>query len=87
MKTLTALAAVAALVAGISVASAQGSSMDQKGTMGGSSIRVIGSGKFCVTGEGGALNCKFASLAACQKAAKSSETCAPRPSSTTGSKN
>jgi hypothetical protein len=55
--------------------------------MGGSSIRVIGSGKFCVAGEGGALNCKFASLAACQKAAKSSETCAPRPSSTTGSKN
>jgi hypothetical protein len=55
--------------------------------MGGSSNRVIGSGKFCVTAEGGALNCKFASLAACQKAAKSSETCAPRPSSTTGSKN
>jgi hypothetical protein len=87
MKTLTAVATVAALVAGISAASAQGSSMDQKGTMGGSSQRVIGSGKFCITGAGGALSCKFASLAACQKAAKSSETCAPRPSSTTGSKN
>jgi hypothetical protein len=86
MKTLTALTAVAALIAGISVASAQ-TSMDKSGTMGGSSAKVIGSGKFCVTGAGGALNCKFASLSSCQKAAKGSETCAARPSSTTGSKN
>lgn len=86
MKRLTALTAVAALIAGISFASAQ-SSMDKSSTMGGSSAtHVTGSGKFCITGAGGALNCKFASLSACQKAAKGSENCEPRPSSTTGSK-
>ena len=43
-------------------------------------------GKFCISGPGGALNCQYASLAACQKAVKGSETCQARPSSTTGSK-
>ena len=38
MKTLTTFAAVAALIAGISVASAQSSSMDKSGAMGSSSI-------------------------------------------------
>ena len=37
MKTLTTFAAVAALIAGISIASAQSSSMDKSGTMGSSS--------------------------------------------------
>lgn len=86
MKTLTTFTAVAALIAGISIASAQTSSMDKSGTMGGSSVQATGSGKFCIKGADDALNCQYASLAACQKAAKSSETCAPRPSSTTGSK-
>jgi hypothetical protein len=76
MKTLTAFTAVATLIAGISIASAAG--MEKNNTM--------GSGKFCISGAGGALNCQYASLAACQKAAKASETCKARPSSTTGSK-
>jgi hypothetical protein len=87
MKTLTTFAAVAALIAGISVASAQSSSMDKSGAMGSSSIHATGTGKFCVKGISGALNCQYASLSACQKAAKGSETCQARPSSTTGSKN
>jgi len=86
MKTLTALTAVTALIAGMSIAGAQ-SSMDKTGTMGSSSANVTGSGKFCIKGATGALNCQFASLSACQQAAKGSETCAPRPNSTTGSKN
>jgi hypothetical protein len=86
MKTLTAFTAVAALIAGISIASAQGSSMDKSNTMGSSSVQATGSGKFCISGAGGALNCQYASLSACQKAAKASETCKARPSTTTGSK-
>ena len=86
MKTLTTLTAVAALIAGISIASAQTSSMDKSGTMGSSSVQATGSGKFCIKGASGALNCQYASLAACQKAATGGETCARRPSSTTGSK-
>ena len=50
MKTLTTFAAVAALIAGISVASAQSSSMDKSGTMGSSSTHATGTGKFCVKG-------------------------------------
>ena len=87
MKTLTTFTAVAALIAGISVASAQSSSMDKSGTMGSSSMHATGTGKFCINGASGALNCQYASLSACQKAAKGSETCPARPSSTTGSKN
>jgi uncharacterized membrane protein YoaK (UPF0700 family) len=87
MKTLTTFAAIAALIAGISVASAQSSSMDKSGTMGSGSTHVTGTGKFCVKGISDALNCQYASLSACQKAAKGSETCSARPSSTTGSKN
>jgi hypothetical protein len=88
MKTLTTLTAVAALIAGISIASAQTSSMDKSGTMGSSSTQAAGSGKFCIKGASGALNCQYASLAACQNAAKSGETCSPNPNSgTTGSKN
>jgi hypothetical protein len=85
MKTLTALTAVAALIAGISVASAQSSTMNKNNSMG-RSAAVTGSGKFCIKGPGGALNCEYASLSACQKVAKGSQTCEARPSSTTGSK-
>ena len=85
MKTLTTLAAVAALIAGISIAGAA-SSMDKSSTMGSSSAHVTGTGKFCINGAGGALNCQYASLSACKKAATGSETCEARPSSTTGSK-
>jgi hypothetical protein len=85
MKTLTTLTAVAALIAGISIASAQ-SSMDKGSTMGSSTASVTGTGKFCIKGSSGALNCEFASLALCQKSVKGSESCQARPSSTTGSK-
>jgi len=84
MKTLTALTAVAALVAGISIASA--ASMDKNSTMGSTSASVTGTGKFCIKGAAGALNCQYASLSACQKVAKGSESCQARPNSTTGSK-
>jgi hypothetical protein len=85
MKTLTTLTAVAALIAGISVASAQ-SSMDKSNSMGNSTASITGTGKYCVKGTSGALNCEFASLAACQKAATGSQSCQARPNSTTGSK-
>jgi hypothetical protein len=86
MKALTAFAAVAALIAGISIASAQTSNMSKSGAMGSESTHATGSGKFCISGTGGSLDCRFASLASCQKAVKGSETCQARPSSTTGSK-
>ena len=84
MKTLTTLAAVAALVAGLSVAQAQG-------TMGktGSALQTTGNAAFCIaTAPGGALNCKYASMAACEKDAKPQNlNCSPNPKkSTTGSK-
>jgi len=85
MKTLTTLTAVAALLAGISIASAQGSSMskDKPGAMG-SSAQVTGSGKFCVKEDSGALNCQYASLSACE-AANAGKDCEQNPKSTTGS--
>ena len=83
MKTLTTLTAVAALIAGISIASAA-SSMDKSDAMG--STHITGTGKFCISAAGGALNCKYASLADCQKAVTGSESCKARPASTTGSK-
>ena len=93
MKTLTTLTAVAALIAGISFAAAQTSTTPKSGAMGsGSSMgaqqQATGSGKFCLeSAPGGALNCKYASLADCQKDAKSGLKCSPNPNSgTTGSK-
>jgi len=96
MKTLTTLTAVAALIAGMSIASAQmsppssspGSTGASSGTTG-TSKQAIGTGKFCIeTSPGGALNCKYASLAACQQDAKANNRqCAPNPNSgTTGAK-
>ena len=87
MKTLTTLTAVVALVAGISIAQAQG-------TMGTSSSgmqapQTTGNAAFCIaTSPSGPLNCKYASLAACEKDAKPQNlNCSPNPKkSTTGSK-
>lgn len=87
MKTLTTLTAVVALVSGISIAQAQG-------TMGTSSSgmqapQTTGNAAFCIaTSPGGPLNCKYASLAACEKDAKPQNlNCSPNPKkSTTGSK-
>jgi len=74
MKTLTTLTAVAALIAGISVATAQGSSMG----------KVTGSAKYCLKDTSGALKCTYASLSACQKA-NIGKTCEANPKETTGS--
>jgi hypothetical protein len=90
MKTLTALAAVAALAAGISFAQAQGTASSPPSS--GSSMQApqtIGSAAFCInTSPSGALNCKYASMAACEKDAKPQNlNCSPNPKkSTTGSK-
>jgi hypothetical protein len=93
MKTLTTLTAVAALIAGISLAAAQTSTAPKSGAMGSSSSmgaqqQATGSGKFCLEGApGGALNCKYASITDCQKDAKDGQKCSANPNSgTTGSK-
>ena len=93
MKTLTTLTAVAALLAGISLAAAQTSPAPKSGAMGSSSSmraqqQVAGSGKFCLEQTpGGALQCNYASLELCQKDAKGSQKCSANPNSgTTGSK-
>jgi len=96
MKTLTTLTAVAALIAGLTVASAQ-TTTPKSGAMGPSSgsssmgmkKQATGKGKFCIeTSAGGSLNCKYASLAACEKAGKAKNLqCQPNPNlGTTGSK-
>jgi len=87
MKTLTTLTAVVALIAGISIAQAQGS-MGQTGS-GMQAPQTTGTGAFCIaTSPGGPLNCKYASMAACEKDAKAQNlNCSPNPKkSTTGSK-
>ena len=101
MKTLTTLTAIAALIAGISIASAQNqtnmpkaSGSQSSGTMGqGSSTMnkqtATGNGQFCIEiSKGGGLNCKFASMAACEKEANVQNLkCSPNPKSgTTGAK-
>jgi hypothetical protein len=90
MKTLTTFTAVAALVAGISIAQAQGT-MGQTGSSSGGmqAPQTTGNAAFCIaTSPGGALNCKYASMAACEKDAKAQNlNCSPNPKkSTTGSK-
>jgi hypothetical protein len=89
-NTITTLTAVVALVAGVSLVQAQG-------TMGKTSSpstsmqapQTIGNAAFCInTSASGALNCKYASMAACEKDAKPQNlNCSPNPKkSTTGSK-
>ncbi len=85
-KTLTSLAAVAALIAGMSVAAAQSPMGNSSSMSKSSTASVAGSGKFCIKGASGALNCQYASLSACKKAASGSESCEANPASTTGSK-
>jgi hypothetical protein len=90
MKTLTTLTAVAALIAGLSIASAQSPmSQDKSGSMSKSPTQATGNGKFCIeTSAGGSWDCKYASLAACEKDAKpQNRQCNPNPNSgTTGSR-
>ena len=92
MKTLTTLTAIVALIAGMSVADAAMSSKSstKSSTMGAgmssSMSKVSGKSKYCIKSSSGALNCKFASLSACQKANKG-KTCTTNPNmGTTGAK-
>ena len=90
MKILTTLSAVTALIAGISIASAQMSpSSSSPSSSTGAAAQTIGSSPFCIaTSANGSLNCKYASLAACEKDAKPQNlNCSPNPNrGTTGSK-
>jgi hypothetical protein len=92
MKTITTLAAIAALVAGISVASAQQSGSDSSGGMKSSagSGRVTGNGQFCIqmSKSTGGIECKYASMTACEKDAQPQGLqCSPNPNQgTTGAK-
>jgi hypothetical protein len=87
MKQLTTLPAVAAVIAGISVAQAQGTMGSPSGSM--QKAQTVGNSAFCINmSGGGGLNCKYASMAACEKDAKPQNlSCSPNPNkSTTGSK-
>jgi len=88
MKTLTTLTAVCALVAGISFAQAQGT-MGSPSSSSMQKQQMVGTLPFCINmSASGGLNCKYASLAACEKDAKPQNlNCSPNPNkSTTGSK-
>jgi hypothetical protein len=87
MKTLTTLTAIAALAAGMSFAQAQGTMGSPSSS--GAAPQQIGTAPFCInTSASGGLNCKYASMAACEKDAKPQNlNCSPNPKrSTTGSK-
>jgi hypothetical protein len=89
MKTLTTLTAVAALVAGVSFAQAQGTMSPPSSGSSMQKSQTIGTSPFCInTSASAALNCKYASMAACEKDAKPQNlNCSPNPNrSTTGSK-
>jgi len=86
MKTLTTLTAIAALAAGISFAQAQ-MGAPPSGSM--QKPQAVGNSPFCINMSGsGGLNCKYASMAACEKDAKPQNlSCLPNPNkSTTGSR-
>jgi hypothetical protein len=87
MKTLTTLTAVAALIAGVSFAQAQMGSPPSGSGM--QRAQTVGNSPFCINISGsGGLNCKYASMAACEKDAKPQNlNCSPNPNkATTGSK-
>jgi hypothetical protein len=79
MKTVTTLTAVVTLVAGISIAQAQGTMGTRSSGM--QAPQTTGNAAFCIaTSPGGPLNCKYASLAACEKDAKPQNlNCSPNP--------
>jgi hypothetical protein len=82
MKGMTTLAAAAALIAGIAVASAQ-TSTSKSNTMKGA---MTGNAAWCLQDESTATNCKFASRDECQKEAKTQGQCIQNPKmGTTGS--
>ncbi|MGH6684923.1 MAG: hypothetical protein ACRECA_13565 [Pseudolabrys sp.] len=85
MKTLTALTVVAAFAASIPIASAAGM-MNGKPASTDKNLTATGTA-FCSTSKAtSATNCKFATMADCEKVAKPEGTCIPNPkAATTGS--
>jgi hypothetical protein len=89
MKTLITVTAIAALAAGISFAQAQGTMSPPPSGSSMQKSQTTGNAAFCIsTSASGGLNCKYASMAACEKDAKPQNlNCSPNPNkSTTGSK-
>ena len=88
MKTLTTFTAIATLVAGVSFAQAQGTmGSPPSGTA--MQSQTVGNSPFCINmSSSGGLNCKYTSMAACEKDAKPQNlNCSPNPNkSTTGSR-
>jgi len=87
MKSFLTLTAAAALIAGVSMAQAQVKSGQTGGTPQAGESTVSQTGKFCSKGPSGTqMDCRFATMAACEKEAKvKNETCVPN-SGTTGSR-
>ena len=83
MKMLTTVAAVAALVAGMSIANAANTTGPAA-----ANPAKAGTGKYCMTTKNGPKNCSYATMASCQSAAKGMKgTCTENmQSSATGSK-
>ncbi len=89
MKGLVTLTAAAALLAGITVAQAQMRSGQSGGTPQAGESGMSQNGKFCSKGASGTqMDCRFATMAACEKEAKAkNETCVPNSQrGTTGSR-
>jgi hypothetical protein len=77
------------LVAGMSFAQAQGTMGSPSSNNSMQKSQTVGSSPFCINmSASGGLNCKYASMAACEKDAKPQNlNCSPNPNkSTTGSK-
>lgn len=73
MRTFTILAAAAALLAGVSIANAQGSQSQVApvGSPNPTMSTVVGKSKFCMQTSAGTLSCVYASMDACQRAGRS----------------
>jgi hypothetical protein len=85
MKTFTALTAVAALIASVSIAGAAGT---MNGKSGSTNQNLTATGKaFCNTSKTlSQMDCNYATMADCEKVAKAEGTCVPNPkAATTGS--
>lgn len=70
MRTFTILVAAGALLAGVSIANAQGSQSQNApvGAPNPTMSTVVGKSKFCVQTTAGTLSCLYASMNACQRA-------------------
>jgi hypothetical protein len=47
-----------------------------------STASAAGTGKYCLRGPGGTLNCKYQTMASCNKVKKSTQACVARASTT-----